>query len=345
MVTRADGKLDVTRISAIVDQIVWLRAQGFEVILVSSGAVAGGRSELCIDRRLDCVEQRQLFSAIGQVKLMGLYYDLFREHGLHIGQLLTMKESFATRREYLNQRTCMTVMLDNGVVPIVNENDTASITELMFTDNDELSGLVATKMGADALIILTNVDGIYSGNPNNPDSRLIRTVESDTDLSQYIGQQRSGFGRGGMLTKHRIVRKVADEGIRVVIANGKAPEIIPRLFTQPDTTPHTTFIPNATATSQVKKWIAHSESFTKGSVTVNEQAALALTADKAASLLLVGVEQIDGQFEEGDLIAITDNQGQRIAIGRSAYAADEARALIGTHNVKPLVHYDYMYME
>ena len=345
MVTRADGKLDVTRISAIVDQIVWLRAQGFEVVLVSSGAVAGGRSELCIDRRLDCVEQRQLFSAIGQVKLMGLYYDLFREHGLHIGQLLTMKESFATRREYLNQRTCMTVMLDNGVVPSVNENDTASITELMFTDNAELSGLVATMMGADALIILTNVDGIYSGNPNNPDSRLIRTVESDTDLSQYIGQQRSGFGRGGMLTKHRIARKVADEGIRVVIANGKAPEIIPRLFTQPDTTPHTTFIPNATATSQVKKWIAHSESFTKGSVTVNEQAALALTADKAASLLLVGVEQIDGQFEEGDLIAITDNQGQRIAIGRSAYAADEARALIGTHNVKPLVHYDYMYME
>lgn len=345
VVTRADGKLDVTRISAIVDQIVWLRAQGFEVILVSSGAVAGGRSELCIDRRLDCVEQRQLFSAIGQVKLMGLYYDLFREHGLHIGQLLTMKESFATRREYLNQRTCMTVMLDNGVVPIVNENDTASITELMFTDNDELSGLVATMMGADALIILTNVDGIYSGNPNNPDSRLIRTVESDTDLSQYIGQQLSGFGRGGMLTKHRIARKVADEGIRVVIANGKAPEIIPRLFTQPDTTPHTTFIPNATATSQVKKWIAHSESFTKGSVTVNEQAALALTADKAASLLLVGVEQIDGQFEEGDLVAITDNQGQRIAIGRSAYAADEARALIGTHNVKPLVHYDYMYME
>ena len=345
VVTRADGKLDVTRISAIVDQIVWLRAQGFEVILVSSGAVAGGRSELCIDRRLDCVEQRQLFSAIGQVKLMGLYYDLFREHGLHIGQLLTMKESFATRREYLNQRTCMTVMLDNGVVPIVNENDTASITELMFTDNDELSGLVATMMGADALIILTNVDGIYSGNPNNPDSRLIRTVESDTDLSQYIGQQRSGFGRGGMLTKHRIARKVADEGIRVVIANGKAPEIIPRLFTQPAPTPHTTFIPNATATSQVKKWIAHSESFTKGSVTVNEQAALALTADKAASLLLVGVEQIDGQFEEGDLIAITDNQGQRIAIGRSAYAADEARALIGTHNVKPLVHYDYMYME
>ena len=156
MVTRADGKLDVTRISAIVDQIVWLRAQGFEVILVSSGAVAGGRSELCIDRRLDCVEQRQLFSAIGQVKLMGLYYDLFREHGLHIGQLLTMKESFATRREYLNQRTCMTVMLDNGVVPIVNENDTASITELMFTDNDELSGLVATMMGADACLLYTS---------------------------------------------------------------------------------------------------------------------------------------------------------------------------------------------
>lgn len=147
VLTRNDGKLNVTRMSAIVDQVVWLRRQGYEVILVSSGAVAAGRAELSVQHKLDSVEQRQLFSAIGQVKLTGLYYDLFREYGIRIGQVLTMKENFASRREYLNQRACMGVMLDNGVVPIVNENDTVSVTELMFTDNDELSGLIATMMG------------------------------------------------------------------------------------------------------------------------------------------------------------------------------------------------------
>ncbi len=165
VLTRNDGKLDVTRMSAIVDQVVWMRRHGHEVILVSSGAVAAGRAELQVDQKLDSVEQRQLFSAIGQVKLTGLYYDLFREYGVRIGQVLTMKENFASRREYLNQRACMSVMLDNGVVPIVNENDTVSVTELMFTDNDELSGLIATMMGVERLIILSNIDGIFTGSP------------------------------------------------------------------------------------------------------------------------------------------------------------------------------------
>ena len=148
VLTRADGKLDVTTMSAIVDQVAWLRARGFEVIMVSSGAVASGRGELRTDRHMDQVAQRQLFSALGQVKLINLYYELFREYQLHVGQILTMKENFASRREYLNQRACLSVMLDNGVVPIINENDTVSVTELMFTDNDELSGLIATMMDA-----------------------------------------------------------------------------------------------------------------------------------------------------------------------------------------------------
>ena len=158
MLTRNDGKLDVTRMSAIVDQVVWLRKHGYEVILVSSGAVAAGRAELHVGHKLDSVEQRQLFSAIGQVKLTGLYYDLFREYGVRIGQVLTMKENFASRREYLNQRACMGVMLENGVIPVVNENEKVRVTELMFTDNDELSGLIATMMGAERLVILSNID-------------------------------------------------------------------------------------------------------------------------------------------------------------------------------------------
>ena len=142
VLTREDGKLDVTRMSAIVDQIVWLRKHDYEVILVSSGAVAAGRAELHVDHHLDSVEQRQLFSAIGQVKLVGLYYNLFREYKIKIGQVLTMKENFGAEEQYKNQEACMQVMLENNVLPIVNENDTVCITELMFTDNDELSGLM-----------------------------------------------------------------------------------------------------------------------------------------------------------------------------------------------------------
>ena len=131
VLTRADGSLDVTRLSALVDQIAILRRSSMEVILISSGAVACGRSSLDPSTlgRLDSVDRRQLFSAVGQAKLINRYYDLFREHGLHVGQVLTMKESFSTRRHYLNQRNCMTVMIDNGVIPIVNENDTVSVTE------------------------------------------------------------------------------------------------------------------------------------------------------------------------------------------------------------------------
>lgn len=142
VLTRKDGHLDITRMSAIIDQIAWLKQQRHEVILVSSGAVACGRRELRVDHDLDTVEQRQLFSALGQVKLIGLYYDLFREHNMHVGQILTMKENFQPGEQFDNQRACMKVMLENDVIPIVNENDTVSVTELMFTDNDELSGLL-----------------------------------------------------------------------------------------------------------------------------------------------------------------------------------------------------------
>ncbi|WP_288152597.1 glutamate 5-kinase [uncultured Prevotella sp.] len=345
VLTRADGKLDITRMSAIVDQLVWLRGHGYEVILVSSGSMAAGRDELRIDHKLDSVSQRQLYSALGQVKLIGLYYDLFREYDVHIGQVLTMKESFSTRGEYLNQRACMNVMLENGVIPIVNENDTTSITELMFTDNDELAGLVASMMAADALVILTNVDGIYNGNPSDRNTRIIPMVNYDRDLSEYIQTSKSHFGRGGMITKANIARKVADEGIKVIIANGNTDNILVELVERPQQTLHTEFRPNPNPTTQVKKWIAHSESFAKGIVHINAKACAALKSEKATSLLLVGVTAVDGDFEEGDIINIADPSGNTIAIGRSAYSSDEARKNIGVHDIRPLVHYDYLYME
>lgn len=345
VLTRDDGKLDITRLSAIVDQIVWLKRHDIEIILVSSGAVAGGRDELKIDRKLGSVAQRQLFSAIGQVKLMGLYYDLFREYGIHVGQILTMKESFSTRREYLNQRSCMNTMLKNDVIPIVNENDTVSVTELMFTDNDELAGLVASMINADTLIVLSNVDGIYNGSPDNPKATVIPSIHYDHDINRYILDEKSSFGRGGMITKCNIARKVAEEGIRVIIANGKTDNILIKLYECPREAIYTEFVPNSNAVSNVKKWIAHSESFAKGAVVVNRQAAETLKNNRAASLLLVGVTDIRGEFEEGDIINIVEEHGSVIAIGRSSYSSKEAMTHLGRHDMKPIVHYDYLYVE
>ena len=243
VLTRKDGKLDVTRVSAIVDQVAWLRRHDIEVILVSSGAVACGRRELTVDHSLDSVEQRQLYSAVGQVKLVGLYYDLFREFGIHIGQVLTMKENFEPGEQYRNQQACMKVMLENDVLPIVNENDTVSVTELMFTDNDELSGLIAQMMQAETLILLSNIDGIYDGHPDDPESKIIPEVAPNTDLSQYIKEEKSAFGRGGMHSKYTTAQKVQKAGIRVIIANGERENILVDLIENKQNVPHTEFIP------------------------------------------------------------------------------------------------------
>ena len=239
VLTMKEGKLNITRMSALVDQIAWLRWHNYEVILVSSGAVACGRKELQVDHMLDSVEQRQLFSAMGQVKLINLYYDLFREYGLHVGQVLTTKENFSTERTFQNQRACMEVMLENGVIPVVNENDTVSIEELMFTDNDELSGLIAQMMNAQTLVLLSNVDGIYTGNPSDPNSEVIRTIKLGEDLSRYIQSEKSSAGRGGMASKYKTASAVASSGIKVIIANGNRPNILIDLAERPNETIHT----------------------------------------------------------------------------------------------------------
>ena len=244
VLTTDRGKLDITRMSALVDQIAWLREQGYQVVLVTSGAVACGRGELHVDHSLDSVEQRQLFSAMGQVKLMGLYYDLFREYNIHVGQVLTTKENFQSERSYQNQRACMEVMLENGVLPIVNENDTVSIEELMFTDNDELSGLIARMMGAEMLVLLTGVDGLYNGNPSEPGSEVIRQVRMGDDVSRYILPAKSKAGRGGMTSKFNTALAVAQAGIRVIIANGNRDAILPALIESPTQTVHTEFLPS-----------------------------------------------------------------------------------------------------
>ena len=345
VLTRKDGSLDITRMSALVDQVAELRKGGVEVILISSGAVASGRSEIRASKKLDSVDQRQLFSAVGQAKLINRYYELFREHKIPVGQVLTTKENFGTRRQYLNQRNCMLVMLENGVIPIVNENDTISVSELMFTDNDELSGMIASMMDMQALIILSNIDGIYNGSPSSPQSSVIREVEQGKDLSDYIQTEKSGFGRGGMLTKTNIARKVADEGITVIIANGKKDNILVDLLKKPESTICTRFIPAPGEVSSVKKWIVHSEGFAKGELHINEQATKILNSNKAVSILPVGITRIEGEFEKDDIVRIMDDKGRQIGVGKAGFDSDEAREMIGKHGLKPVVHYDYLYLE
>lgn len=345
VLTRPDGTLDITRMSAIVDQVASLHHQGVQVIMISSGAVASGRSELSENKRLDAVSARQLYSAVGQAKLINRYYELFREHRIACGQVLTTKENFSTRRHYLNQKHCMEVMLANNVIPIVNENDTVSVTELMFTDNDELSGLIATMMDMQALVILSNIDGVYDGDPKNPESKVITDMTPDTDASEFIQQGKSSLGRGGMTTKYRIARKVANEGIAVIIANGKRDNILQDLLSPERSIPYTLFHPAAQTTSGVKKWIAHSEGFAKGEVHINQGATDALLSARGASLLAIGVTHIDGDFEKDDIVKVIDPEKNIIALGRIAYDANDARAVIGDRGARPIIHSDYLYID
>ena len=344
VLTRKDGTLDITRMSALVDQVAELHRKGVEVVLISSGAVASGRSEIKAGKKLDSVSARQLYSAVGQAKLINRYYELFREHGMTCGQVLTTKENFGSRTHYLNQKHCMEVMLENKVIPIVNENDTISVTE--FTDNDELSGLITTMMGMEALIILSNIDGIYNGNPSDPSSTVIREIDGGKeDLSEYVQTSKSSFGRGGMLTKCNIAQKVADEGITVIIANGKKDNILVDLLAKDNHTVCTRFIPSDKPVSSVKKWIAHSEGFAKGEIHINQGAEEALLGPKATSILLVGVTRITGDFEKDDIVKIINEEGIQLGVGCVGYDSTEARKLIGCRDKKPLIHYDYLYLD
>ena len=345
VLSREDGSPDVTRMSALVDQIAELHRNGLEIILISSGAVASGKNEIKAKNKLDDVSARQLYSAVGQVKLINRYYDFFREHGIICGQVLTTKESLGTRNHYLNQRNCISVMLENKVIPIMNENDTISVTELMFTDNDELSGMIAAMMDAEALIILSNIDGIYTGLPADPNAKVIREIDLENDITAHIHASKSAFGRGGMATKYRIARKVAREGIEVIIANGKTENILPRILRKDPDVVYSRFIPSKKAFSGIKKWIAHSDSFAKGEIHINANAAKALAGEKAISLLPVGILSVKGDFEKDDIVRIIDDKEQVIGFGKVSYDSEETRELIGRRGNKPVIHYDYLYLE
>ncbi len=230
VLTRPDGRLDTTNISQLVDQIAELKRAGISLILVSSGAVGAGRELLPGRPASDEVAQRQLFSAIGQVRLMELYRQLFAGHDLLCAQLLVTKEDFRDEVHADNMLNCFGALLLDQIIPVVNENDVVAVTELMFTDNDELAGLVSRLLGADALVILSSVDGLFDGPPDDPASRLIPRLEAtDAAASRFVQDSKSSFGRGGMATKLRIARETATAGIPVFLGNGRRPGILREL--------------------------------------------------------------------------------------------------------------------
>lgn len=346
MLAKTDGTLNVARIAHLVDQIAVLHKNGVEVVLVSSGAVAAGKAVMQPSKKTDAVSQRQLWAALGQVKLISRYSDFFQEDGLVCAQVLTTKENFSSRGHYLNMKNCITTLLENKVIPIVNENDTISVTELMFTDNDELSGLIASMVDSDALIILSNVDGVYSTHPENDDAELIERIElSEKEPKNAISSEQSNFGRGGMLTKFRIAKKVAGDGIAVHVANGTRQNVLIDLLDSEKNTAHTYFVPGRKTSSGVKKWIGYSDGFAKGEVVINEGAVKALASEKAVSLLPVGITRIDREFKKGDLVKIVNESGEVIGLGKAGYGSERIEKEIKSDKQKPVVHYDYLYLE
>jgi glutamate 5-kinase len=342
IITLNDGSLNTGRMLRLVEDIAILSKQGIEVILISSGAVAAGRNDITPSKKTSIISARQIWAATGQVKLMSNYQFLFGKYGIPAGQLLATKEGFRDRLHYLNMKNCISAMLENKVLPIVNENDTISITELMFTDNDELSGMICSMMDCGSLIILSNVDGIYTGVPGATGSELIHEINEESEETQkYISASRSVFGRGGMATKYSIARELASEGISVYIANGTRDSIITDIVTGKDV-PFTHFAAASVKKSGVKKWLSHSQAFAKGGVYINKGAQEALSDEKAVSLLMIGVSKIEGFFKKGDIIRILDDKGRQIGLGKSQYDSKKAEQYIGEKRKKPLIHYDYL---
>ena len=342
VLTLASGLPDKNRIAHIVRQVAELKKQGILVVLVSSGAVAAGRSITEINSP-DSVSRRQALASIGQIELMRIYRDEFLKHELLCSQVLVTKDSFRTRQHYLNVKNCLNTLLTNNITPIINENDVVYITELMFTDNDELSGLVASMVSAESLLLLSNVDGIFTAHPSEPGAELIKEyIDDEVDLNDAVSDTKSEFGRGGMFTKANTAKRIAGLGIDVYIGNGTQNNIIDAVLKKET---GTFFKAHSSTITPVKKWIAQAGDFSEALIIINEGAKEALLSSNANSLLPVGVVAIEGSFEEGEVISIVDEEKNPIGLGKVAYSSEEAVLYIGEREQTALVHYNYLFLE
>lgn len=331
-ITTAKGELDQEEMRTLADQIAAAVKQGNRIVLVTSGAVAAGIAELGLPPRPNDIVFQQASAATGQSVLMARYRELFKPHNVKVAQVLLTAEDLSNRASYLHTRNVLKLLLSMGVVPIINENDVTSVDELEpvtegfkinFSDNDILSALVANAIVADALIILSDVDGLYTKNPKDPEAVMIKTVHDITAELKGGLAGKSKMGRGGIQSKINAAEIATKSGIPVVIANSRRDNVILDIISGKGV--GTSFDPKGRMPA-VKRWIAYGASV-KGKVIVNAGAKKAIL--DGSSLLPVGVTKVVGDFKEGDVVAIVDEDNSEFAKGNANYDSDSINNIKG----------------
>lgn len=326
LLTGGGRGLDTAAIAAWVAQIAAIRHRNTEIVLVSSGSVAEGMCRLGWKTRPHALHELQAAASVGQMGLVQTYESMFQKHGLHTAQILLTHDDLSNRQRYLNARSTLLTLLELGVVPVINENDTVATEEIRFGDNDTLAALVANLLDADLLVILTDQQGLYERDPTlDPTARLIHEAGiNDPSLSDMVGESRSGLGRGGMITKLRAARLASRSGAATVIACGREQDIVPRIVEGEAI--GTFLVPDESPLLARKRWLAGQLKL-KGRLYLDEGAAKVLK-DSGKSLLSIGVTAVEGDFSRGDLVACVDTEGYEVARGLVNYGADETRLIM-----------------
>jgi glutamate 5-kinase len=339
LVTNQGAGLDAQAIASWAQQVAALREGGYEVVLVSSGAIAEGMQRLGWKQRPSAVHELQAAAAVGQMGLVQMYESRFREHGMHAAQVLLTHADLADRERYLNARSTLRTLLNLGVIPVINENDTVVTDEIKFGDNDTLGALVANLIEADVLVILTDQPGLYSTDPRkHHDAKLIDIAQAgDAQLEVMAGGAGSHIGRGGMLTKVLAAKRAARSGAHTVIASGHETDVLPRLL-RGENIGTLLIAPEMTLAAR-KQWLAdHLQ--VSGKVRLDAGAMRALR-NEGKSLLPIGVTEITGDFERGSVVAILDENGLDIARGLINYNAEETRRIARhpSHEIERILGY------
>jgi len=341
VLTVEDGGLDLDTITRLCNEIALLRQQAVEVILVSSGAVAAGRDALRSADNILTIPQKQAAAAVGQPLLMQAYQQACSQHGLVTAQILLTADDLANRGRFLNARTTLEALLAAGALPIINENDSVVVDEIKFGDNDNLSALVTSLAEADLLLILTDIEGLYSANPTcDPDAKLIPLVRSITrEIERMAGGSGSNIGTGGMATKISAAKKAARYGVPTILAAGKQPGIVAAALAGEEV--GTVFLPAKDGLNRRKHWIAYTLR-PSGKLVVDAGARKALQ-EKGTSLLPSGIISLEGRFERGSCVRICGPDGVEIARGLTDYASAEIERLAGrkSSEIEQILGYRY----